>query len=336
MSETLDLVIIGAGPSGLACAIEARNRGLSLRVIEKGCIVNSIYRFPENMTFFTTAELLEVGNIPFTVRTEKPVRLDALKYYRRVVQQFDLPIRDFEKVLSVQGSDGDFLVETEDRLGERRRRRTQKVIVAVGYYDNPNRLNVPGEDLSKVSHYYTDPHPYYRKKVAVIGGKNSAAIAALELFRNGADVTLIHRGAEMRREVKYWILPDINNRIQSGEIPALFQSRVSEIRPAEIVVETPDGTRVLENDFVFALTGYRPDVEFLRSMGVEVDSKTCIPRFDPETLESNVPGIYLGGSVISGRLTNKIFIENGRFHGERIFPHLQTSLRSRERSRIQA
>lgn len=336
MSELLDLVIVGAGPSGLACAIEARNRGLNFRVVEKGCIVNSIYRFPENMTFFTTAELLEVGNVPFTVRTEKPVRLDALKYYRRVVQHFDLPIRDFERVLSVKGGDGDFLIETEDRLSERRRRRAQKVIVAVGYYDNPNRMNVPGEDLPKVSHYYTDPHPFYRKKVAVVGGKNSAAIAALELFRNGADVTLIHRGAEMGREVKYWILPDINNRIQNGEIPALFQSKVVEIRPGEIVVETPVGSKILENDFVFALTGYHPDVAFLRSMGVEVDSATCIPRFEPETLESNVAGIYLAGSIISGRLTNKIFIENGRFHGERILPHLQASLREPERSRIQA
>ncbi len=326
MDQTRDLLIIGAGPAGLACAVYARNAGLDTVVVEKGCIVNSIYHYPENMTFFTTAELLEIGNIPMTVAAEKPKRLDALKYYRRVSEHFELDVRDFEKVLTVSGRDLGFTVETEGRFDRRRQHRTRKIVVATGYYDNPNLLGIPGEDLPKVSHYYHDAHPYYRKKVVVIGGKNSAAIAALELFRNGAEVTLVHRGHDLGREIKYWIRPDIKNRISNGEVTACFKSRVVEIRDSEVVLSTPAGKRVIENDFVFALTGYHPDPTLLRGMGVEVDPETYVPRHDPETLETNVPGIYLAGSVASGRMTNRIFIENGRFHGERIIPHLVASL----------
>lgn len=326
MDQTRDVLIVGAGPAGLACGVYARNAGLDTVIIEKGCLVNSIYHYPENMTFFTTAELLEIGNIPMTVAAEKPKRADALKYYRRVSAHFGLDVRDFERVLSVSGRDLEFTVRTEDRLHRRIEHRTRKIVVATGYYDNPNLLGIPGEELPKVSHYYHDAHPFYRKKVAVIGGKNSAAIAALELFRNGAEVTLIHRGSDLGREIKYWIRPDINNRISNGEVAALFDTRVTEIRESEIALATPSGEQLLPNDFVFALTGYHPDPALLRDMGVAIDEDTFVPEHDVDTLETNVPGIYLAGSVASGRMTNRIFIENGRFHGERIIPHLVASL----------
>ncbi len=329
MNEKLDLIIVGAGPAGMACAIEAQKLDLDFLLIEKGCLVNSIYNYPENMTFFTTAELLEIGDIPMIVRSEKPRRIDALKYYRRVSEHYQIPFRDYEKVLSIEGQDLDFRVKTRNRLDEDLEYRCRKVVIATGYFDNPNYMNIPGEELDKVSHYYTDPHPYFHKQVAVIGGKNSAAIAALELYRNGADVTLIHRGDTMRREVKYWILPDINNRIKNNEIRSFFNSWVTEIRKTEIVVQTPDGKVVLENDFVFALTGYHPDTAFLRNMGIRVTEETLIPEHNPETLETNVAGIYLAGSIISGKLTNRIFIENGRFHGEQILPHLKSTLAER-------
>ncbi len=321
MKEKLDLIVIGAGPAGLACSIEAKKRGMTHRVIEKGCVVHSIYRYPVNMIFFTTAELLEIGGIPLVCSEPKPKRIDALKYYRRVVEHFDLPIRDYERVLEVSGKDEDFTVKTRDREGREHFQRCRKVIVATGYYDNPNRLGIPGEELEKVSHYYTEPHPYFRKKVAVIGGKNSAVEAALELYRNGVEVTLIHRRPEIGQHVKYWVLPDIRNRIDRGEIRALLSSQVCEIRPREIVVETPGGLEVLENDYVLALIGYSPDDGFLRSMGIEVEPETLIPRHDPETLESNVKGIFLAGAIVSGKMTNRIFIENGRFHGRQIFEH---------------
>lgn len=321
MNELLDLIIIGGGPAGLACALEARERELRFWIVEKGCVVNSIFHYPVNMTFFTTADLLEIGGVPFIVSSEKPKRIDGLKYYRRVVDHFELPIKDYERVLAVEGQDNNFSVRTHDRFGQDHVYPCRKIIVATGYYDNPNFLNIPGEELPKVSHYYSDAHPYFRKTVAVLGGKNSAAEAALELFRNGAEVTLIHRGEAMGKEVKYWVLPDINNRISRGEVKALFSSRVQEIREKEIVVCTPDGVKILENDFVLALTGYHPDRDFLGSMGIAVDPETYIPRHNPETLESNVPGIYVAGSIVSGKMTNRIFIENGRFHGVQIFRH---------------
>lgn len=326
MSQKLDGIIIGAGPSGLACAIEAIRRGLDFAVVEKGCIVNSIYHFPENMTFFTTAELLEIGDLPMVVRTDKPTRLDGLKYYRRVVQHYGIRVDDRTRVDKVEGRDGSFRVTARNHRDEAVVYECRKLIVATGYFDHPNLLGVPGEELDKVSHYYTDPHPYYGQKVAVIGGKNSAAIAALELYRNGVDVVVIHRGEAMASGVKYWILPDINNRIANGEIPALFNSRVVAIRETEIDVETPAGPQTLENDAVLAMTGYHPDAGFLESMGIEVDPDTLIPAHDPETLQSNIAGIFLAGSIVSGRLTSRIFIETGRFHGEKIFPRLASTL----------
>lgn len=328
MNQKFDLVIVGAGPAGLACAIEAKKRGLSLVVLEKGCLVNSIYHYPENMTFFTTGDLLEIGNVPMIARSEKPKRVDALKYYRRVSQHYNIDVRDFERVVGIRGADTDFSVQTRDQFDDLHEYQSQKVVFATGYFDNPNLLGIPGENLSKVSHYYTDPHPYFGKDVAVIGGKNSAAIAALELYRNGARVVLIHRREEMGREVKYWILPDINNRIRDGQIRAYFSSFVKEIREREMVVSTPEGELILPNDFVFALTGYHPDVALLEECGVQVDPETDIPKHNPETLETNVKGIYLAGSLISGKLTNRVFIENGRFHGEQILPHLQNALKT--------
>ncbi len=326
MQEKWDVVVIGAGPAGLACAIYAQQAGLEVLVVEKGCLVNSIYHYPENMTFFTTAELLEIGDVPFVVAKEKPNRADALKYYRRVADHHRLRVRDYQKVVAIAGSDGDFRIRTEGRFGEQHEYPCRKVVVATGYYDHPNRLGIPGEDLPNVSHYYHNPHPCHRKRVIVVGGKNSAAIAALELYRNGANVTLIHRGPQLRPEIKYWIKPDIENRIRNGEIRALFQSRLRLIRPHSAVVETPDGELELEMDFVFLLTGYHPDPGLLQAAGVEVDPDEYVPKHNPETLETNVPGIYLAGSVVSGRHTNRIFIENGRFHGELIVPHLRARL----------
>lgn len=325
MNELLDLVIIGAGPAGLASAIEAKKKGFRFWVLEKGCLVNSIYRYPTEMTFFTSADLLEIGNIPMIVSDGKPKRIDGLKYYRRVAEHFELPVKNYERVLSITGRKNNFVVSSRDRLGEGHNYHCRKVIVATGYYDNPNRMGVPGEDLPKVSHYYSDPHPYYRKKVAVIGGNNSAAEAALDLYRNGTEVVLIHRGEAMGKAVKYWVLPDINNRISRREISAFFSSRVEQIREKEIVLCTREGVKILENDFVLALTGYRPDRDFLLKLGIEVDPDTYVPTHDAKTLESNVAGIYVAGAIVSGKMTNRVFIENGRFHGQQIFRSLTTN-----------
>ncbi len=321
MSELLDLIIIGAGPSGLACAIEAKRKKLNFWVIEKGCLVNSIYNFPTQLEFFTTAELLEIGNLPMIVSSEKPKRPEVLKYYRRVTDQFQLPIKNYQQVLTITGRNHDFLLRTQDRPGKTYEYHCRKVIVATGYYDHPNLLNIKGEELPKVSHYYSDPHPYFKKKTAVIGGRNSAAKAALELYRNSAEVILVHRGKTMHQQVKYWILPDINNRIRQGEIKAYFSSYIEEIREKQITVCTPKGVKILENDFVLAMTGFHPDTNFLKAIGIRVDPETLVPCCDSETLESNVKGIYLAGAVVSGKITNRVFIENGRFHGMQIFRH---------------
>ena len=321
MSEKLDLIIIGAGAAGLACGIEAKRRGLAFHIIDRGSVVNSIYRFPVNMEFFTSADLLEIGDLPLISPTLKPRRPEVLKYYRRVTRHYDLPLRDYEEVLKVVGSDGDFELETKDRLAEKHVLHCRKIIVATGYFDNPNRMNVPGEELDKLSHYYTEAHPYFGKQVAVIGGKNSAVETALELYRSHVDVTLIYRGEALGKHIKYWVLPDIQNRIRNGEIRAYLSTEVIEIRPTEVIIKTPEGVVTISNDFVLAMTGYHPDVEFLSNLGIEVDKDTMIPQHDPETLETNAKGIYLAGAIVSGRMTNRIFIENGRFHGEQIFRH---------------
>jgi thioredoxin reductase (NADPH) len=327
--DRYDLLVIGAGPTGLACAIEAQKAGLRVVLVDKGCVCNSLFHYPAHMTFFTTSELLEIGGIPFPSTNAKPTRNEALEYYRQVALYYKLDIRQYYRVDAISGADGDFTVHLTDRFGRPSTLLAAKLAVATGYYDLPNWMGIPGETLSKVHHYYNDPHPFSGLDVAVIGGKNSAAIAALELWRHGARVTLIHRAAELHRHVKYWIKPDIENRIKAGEIKAYFSSKVVEILPDSIRLETPDGEVNLRNDFVFAMTGYHPDFTFLERLGVVFDGPDKRPRCNPETLESNVPGIYLAGVIVAGSRTNEIFIENGRFHGKQIADALASGLKRR-------
>jgi thioredoxin reductase (NADPH) len=317
-AEATDLLVIGAGPTGMACAIDAQRAGFSAVLVDKGCLCNSLFHYPAHMTFFTTSELLEIGNIPFPSPNSKPNRNEALEYYRKVAAHYRLDIRQYQTVEQVKGSDGDFHVYIRDRFGRAGSLHARKLVVATGYYDLPNYLEIPGENLSKVMHYYDDPHPYSGLGVVVIGGKNSAAIAALELWRHGARVTLVHRGPGIHRHVKYWIKPDIENRIKNGEIAAHFESQVIEIGPDSVVLETPSGQLTLKNDFVFALIGYHPDYDFLEALGVHSEGADRTPTCDPECLESNVPGLYLAGVIVAGARTNEIFIENGRFHGQQI------------------
>jgi bacillithiol disulfide reductase len=321
-----DLLVIGAGPTGLACAIEVQKIGLRAVLVDKGCVCNSIYHYPSHMTFFTTSELLEIGDIPFPSTNAKPSRNEALEYYRLVAAHYKLDVRQYHLVEKVSGADGDFVVQIADRFGRCSELHARKLAIATGYYDLPNIMGIPGEELSKVHHYYDDPHPYFDTDVLVIGGKNSAAIAALELWRHGARVTLVHRGPEMHRHVKYWIKPDIENRIKHGEINAYFRTRVLEITPDKVHLETPEGRETLKNDFVFALTGYHPDFDFLERLGITCEGADRLPVCHPETLESNIPGIFLAGVIVAGSRTNEIFIENGRFHGRQIAAALASSL----------
>jgi len=322
-----DVLVIGAGPTGLACAIEAQKIGARVVVVDKGCIVNSLYHYPPHMVFFTTPELLEIGNIPFTTARQKPTREEALEYYRNVARHYRLKVRQYERVTEVTGRDNDFRVHSVDTNGEEHEYKVRKIIISTGYYDLPNLLNIPGEDLAKVFHYYQESHPYYDTDVVVIGGKNSAALAALDLWRHGARVTMVHRNAGLHPNIKYWILPDIENRIKAGEIAAYFNSRVIEILPDIVTIETPRGIIELKNDFVFALTGYHPDFDFLEAVGIELLGEHKRPACDPETLETNVPGIYTAGVVLAGVRTSEIFIENGRFHGQHIAKDLKKKLR---------
>jgi thioredoxin reductase (NADPH) len=313
----LDLVVIGAGPAGLAVAIAAQQAGLAYEVLEKGVLVNSIYNFPRNMVFFTTADLLEIGGLPFVTPYEKPTQWEGLKYYRRVTEACGLHVALGEEVEGLRGADPGFLVASRTSTGPRERR-ARNVAVATGYYDHPNLLDVPGEERPHVQHYYTEPHPYWRQDVLVVGGKNSAAIAALELFRAGARVTLVHRGAKLADSIKYWILPDIENRIREGSIPARFRTCVRAIGERTVTVEGPEGREELPAQAVFLLTGYQPDPSLLRQAGAAVDPISLVPEHDAETLQTIVPGLYVAGALASGRHTSRIFIENGRFHGEAI------------------
>jgi thioredoxin reductase (NADPH) len=322
-----DAVIVGAGPTGLACGIELQRRGLRPVLIEKGCVVNSLYNYPTNMVFFTTPELLEIGDIPMTSLNEKPVRAEALKYYRRVAAHYKLDIRQYQRVERITGEDGAFVAHAVDAHGCPHQYESKKVVLATGYYDVPNLLNVPGEDLPKVIHYYKEPHPYYDRDVLVVGAKNSAVIAALELWWTGARVTMAHRGAEIHPNVKYWLKPNIENRIKNGEIPMYWNSVVREIRPDSVLLETPAGPVTLKNDFVFAMTGYRPDIGFLEAHGIRFDPETQRPYTNPETLESDRKGMYLAGVIVAGMHTHEIFIENGRFHGQQIAEAIARSLR---------
>ncbi|MDC6384301.1 YpdA family putative bacillithiol disulfide reductase [Flagellimonas taeanensis] len=308
--QEFDVVIIGGGPIGIACGLEAKKRGLSYIIIEKGPIVNSLFNYPINMQFFSSSEKLEIDGIPFISKEAKPKRNEALEYYRRIVTSNQLDIHLFEKVITVEKENDIFQVNTD-----KDQYKAKNVVVATGFYDLPNRINVPGEDLPKVSHYYKDPHFYASQKLAVIGASNSAIDAALECWRKGAEVSLIIRGPEVGPRVKYWVRPDIINRIEEGSIKAYYNSTVKEIAPREIIIDTPEGETSLENDFVLALTGYMPNFTFLERLGIALsDDEKRLPSYDPETMETNVPGLFLAGVICGGMETHKWFIENSRIH----------------------
>ncbi|MCP4978553.1 MAG: YpdA family putative bacillithiol disulfide reductase [Maribacter sp.] len=315
-----DIVIVGGGPIGIACGLEAKKNGLTYVIIEKGPIVNSLFNYPINMQFFSSSDLLEIDNIPFISKEAKPKRNEALEYYRRIVTSNDLNINLFEKVENVQKVQDVFKVVTD-----KNQYTTKNVIVATGFYDLPNLIDIPGEDLDKVSHYYKDPHFYASQKLAVIGGSNSAIDAALECYRKGAEVTLIIREPEVGRRVKYWVRPDIVNRIKEGSIKAYFNANVKEIHPFKIVVDTPEGTIELENDFVLALTGYKPNFAFLEKLGIHLsDDDKRLPQYNQETMETNVDGLYLAGVICGGMETHKWFIENSRIHAPLIINSIVT------------
>lgn len=309
-----DVIIIGAGPSGLSAAIEAEKSRLKYLVIEKGGIVNSIQNFPAEMTFFSTPELLEIGGLRFTSAQMRPTRAEGLEYYTRVAEFYKLNCNFFETVTAMTTSNSIFVVHSSKSTYE-----TKNIVLATGYYDNPNMMTIPGEELPKVSHYYNEPYSFYRQNVLVIGAKNSAAITALELFRHGAKVTLVHRGEKLSEKIKYWILPDIENRITEGSVSAHFNTKILEIKENSVLLQKANGERFeIANDFVFALTGYHPDYTFLRSCGIELDNENIAPIQNSETMETNVKGIYVAGSIIAGKNNNLIFIENGRLHGKTI------------------
>jgi len=323
-----DVLIVGAGPSGLATAIAAKQHGLDYAIVEKGVLVNAIFNFPMHMVFFTTPELLEIGGLPLVTPYDKPTRLEALRYYRRVVDTYDLPISFHEKVTSIEREpDGRFIVETENNRGVTRVREARAVVLAIGYYDLPNYLHIPGEDLPHVSHYYTDAHPYYRGRVVIVGGKNSAAEAALELFRAGAHVTIVHRHPALGDSIKYWVKPDIENRIKEGSVAARFNACVTSITPVSVVIDQQGRREEIPADGVFLLTGYHPDVDLMRSAGINVDDETLAPELNMETFETNVPNLFIAGGAIAGKRTGNIFIENGRFHGGKIIEVLTDRLR---------
>jgi thioredoxin reductase (NADPH) len=313
-----DVLIIGAGPSGLAAAIAAKKRNLDYQVLEQGVLVNSIYHFPPQMVFFTTPELLEIGGLPMTSPYDKPTRAEALKYYRKVVDTYDLHIAYGEKVVAVrrEGREGEklFEIETWSKAATTRLREARHVIFAIGYYDHPVMLGIPGEDLPHVHHYYGEPHPHYRQRVVIVGGGNSAAESALEMFRAGAHVTLIHRNPQLKSTIKYWVRPDIENRIKEGSIAARLGQCVREIRPTSVMLASGEE---LAADAVYLLTGYRADTELMTRAGIELNHREA-PIHDPETFETNVPGLFIAGGAIAGVDTGTVFIENGRFHGEKI------------------
>lgn len=310
MNQSLDLLIIGAGPIGLACGIEAKKAGLRYRIVEKGCLVNSLYHYPANMMFFSTSERLEIGEVPFISHSPKPTRAEALEYYRRVCSTWDLTVNLYEEVKLVRRNNNQFEVSTSKNIFA-----AQAVVLALGFYDLPYMLNVPGEDLPKVKHYYDEPHPYFRQRIVVVGAANSAVDVALETWRKGAEVTMVIREPALRDSVKYWVKPDIENRIKEGSIKAYFNSEIKKITPTTIEIHTPEGDKMIENDFLLAMTGYEPHFEFMEACGVRFQNDPDhTPVYNDKTMASNVQGIYLAGVVCGGLKTNKWFIENSRVH----------------------
>ena len=320
--KPLDLLIIGAGPIGLACGIEAKKAELNYIIIEKGCLVNSLFNYPSNMTFFSTSEKLEIGRVPFISNNAKPTRPEALEYYRRVCTSWQLQVKLYEKVENVIGHVDQFEVTTS-----KANYRSKAIVLALGFYDLPFLLNIPGEDLPKVKHYYDEPHPYFGQKIVVVGAANSAVDVALETWRKGAEVTMVIRGSELGEGVKYWAKPDIENRIKEGAIKAYFNAELSSITPSSVIIKTLSGNLTLDNDFVFAMTGYQPPFEFMKSIGIKFQSDEFnTPVYDPISMESNVPNVYLAGVVCGGLKTNKWFIENSRVHSEMIVKDLKNKL----------
>jgi thioredoxin reductase (NADPH) len=320
--QTHDVIIVGAGPAGLAAAIAATKAGLSYHVIEKGALVNSLLHYPTEMVFFTTPELMEIGGLPFVSPNDKPSRMEALRYYRRATDTYDLKITFDHKVESITRAGDGFVVRSRHARGTPAAWRGPSVVLATGAYDYPNLIGVPGEDLPHVSHYYTAPHPFYRKQVVIAGGKNSAAEAALDLYRAGAHVTIVHRRAALGESIKYWVKPDIENRIKEGSIAARFNTHVVEITPTHVIVEHEGKRSELPADGVFLLTGYTSDNHLLREAGVEIDPDTCGPRHNPDTYETNVKDLYVIGAMVAGKASGRIFIENGRFHGQLVIDEI--------------
>lgn len=312
LKKEKDVLIIGAGPIGIASALECQKNKLDYVVLEKGALVNSLFNYPLNMTFFSTSEKLEIGGIPFISNNPKPHRDEALEYYRRVAKSYHLNIKLYEKVQSIKKKDGHFHIESN-----KERYTAKNIIIATGFYDIPNTLNVPGEDLPKVNHYYKEAHPFVMQKTIVVGASNSAVDAALEIWQKGGDVTMVVRGPSIGERVKYWVKPNIENRIEEGSIKAYFNAELKEIKESEVIISTPEGDKILENDFVVALTGYQPNLEFLKKLGIELsDDGKYLPQYNPETMESNVEGVYLAGVICGGMETHKWFIENSRIHAE--------------------
>jgi thioredoxin reductase (NADPH) len=320
MSDRFEIVVVGAGPCGIAVGAAARKAGISCVLFDKGCITSSIVGYPYYMTFFSTAVMLEVGGIPFTIPESRPTRRDALAYYRRVIEHFDIDVRQYEEVLEIEGEDGDFTIKTRRADGTEEVYAAAAVVVATGGFQAPNYLGVPGEELEKVRHYYHEPYPFYDQDVLVVGAGNSAVESALEMYRNGVRVSMVHFADTIDRGVKPWVVPDINNRLERGEIPVYWRHRVARVTPQSVVLRSDeDGSETeIENDFVVAMTGWRSDHSQLARLGVSIDDETGIPAHDKATMETDVPGLYIAGVIAAGHNANKIFIENGREHGAMI------------------
>ncbi len=324
---THDVIIVGGGPAGLSCGLAAMKANLNYLILEKGCITDSIYRFPISMVFFTTRELIEIGNYPLNIVNIKPTREEALRYYAKFVIDNKININTYEPVTHIQKMNDIFQIQTKNPMGENQYYQSKKIIIATGVFDNPRMLDILGEDLAKVSHYFVENHPYVRKNVLIIGGRNSAAEAALELYRAGSHITIVHRG-EKFSHLKYWVEPDLLNRISEGSIKAFMNAQVKEIRNHEVIIETSDGTsHTVTNDFVLALTGYQPNSSLLRSLGVQIDRDTQKPQHNPDSFETNIEGVFIAGVITAGNDSSLVFIENGRFHGEKIIPHIKNQLK---------